>query len=79
MFYISPFFLLLNEIILFQILYKSIKYLLFSFMKMEIIKFIQCGSCLINGPKFLKIRLVKMVKNWSNDLCANCKPHSNFK
>jgi hypothetical protein len=40
---------------LFQILCKLLKYLLFSLMKMKIIKFIQCGPCSINGPKFLKI------------------------
>jgi hypothetical protein len=49
--YISPFFLMSNEIILFQFLYRPLKYLLFSLMKM---KFIQCGPCFINGPKILE-------------------------
>jgi hypothetical protein len=47
----------LNEIILFQILYKHLKYLLFSLVR--IVKFIQCGSCSINGPKFPQISLFK--------------------
>jgi hypothetical protein len=53
------FFFMSNEIILFQILYKLLKYLLFSFMKVRIIKFIQCGSCFINDPKILKNWLVE--------------------
>jgi hypothetical protein len=48
-------FLMTNEIILFQILYGPLKYLLFSLMKVKIIKFIQCGPCSINGPKLPKI------------------------
>jgi hypothetical protein len=43
--YISPFFIS-NEIILFQILYKPIKHLFFSLMKVRIIKIIQYGPCL---------------------------------
>jgi hypothetical protein len=35
------FFLMLNEIILFQILYTHLEYLFFSFMKVRIVKFIQ--------------------------------------
>jgi hypothetical protein len=53
--YISTFFLMSNEIILFQILYSHLKYLLFSLMKVKIVKFIQCGPCSINGQKFLEI------------------------
>jgi hypothetical protein len=44
-----------NEVILFEILYKPLNYLFFSLMKMKIIRFIQCGPCSINGPKFLEI------------------------
>jgi len=40
LFYISPFFLMSNEIILFQILYNLLKYLSFSFMKVKVVKFI---------------------------------------
>jgi hypothetical protein len=43
---------MLNEIILFQILYKHLEYILFSLMKMRIVKFIQCEPCSMNGPKF---------------------------
>jgi hypothetical protein len=54
--YISSFFFMSSEIILFQILYKFLKYLLFSLMKVRIIKFIQCGPCFIqmaeNSQKF---------------------------
>jgi hypothetical protein len=53
--YISLFFLMSNVIILFQILYKPLKYLLFSLMKVGRVKFIQCGLCSINGPKFSKL------------------------
>jgi hypothetical protein len=49
--YILPFSLMSNEIILFQILYKHLKYLFFSLIKVKIVKFIQCGPCFINGPK----------------------------
>jgi hypothetical protein len=52
--YILAFFLMSNEIILFQILYKHLKYLLVSLMKVKIVKFIQCGPCFINGPKWSK-------------------------
>jgi hypothetical protein len=55
--YISSFFFMSNAIILFLILYRFLEYLLFSLMKMRIVKFIQCGPCFINGPKFLKIWL----------------------
>ncbi len=55
--YISPFFLMSNEIILFQVLYRPLKYLLFSLMKMKILKFSQCEPCSINGPKFSKFWL----------------------
>ncbi len=55
--YISHFFFMSNEIILFQILHRLLKYLLFSLMKVRIINFIQCGPCFINGSKFLKIWL----------------------
>jgi len=55
--YISPFFLMSNEIILYQILCRLLKYLLFSLTKVRIIKFIQCRPYFINGPKFLKILL----------------------
>jgi hypothetical protein len=44
-----------NEIILFQILYRHLKYILFSLMKVRTIKFIQCGPCSINGPKLIEI------------------------
>jgi hypothetical protein len=47
-----PFIFMSNEIILFQILYRHLEYLLFSLMKIRIVKFIQCGSCSINGPNF---------------------------
>ncbi len=43
------FFLMSNEIILFQILYRHLEYLFFSLMKVRIVKFIACS---INGPKF---------------------------
>jgi len=46
-----------NEIILVQILYRPLKYLFFSLMKVKIVKFIQYGPCSINRPKFSKIRL----------------------
>jgi hypothetical protein len=46
------FFFMSNEIILFQISYRPLKYLLFSLMKVKIVKSIQCGPCFINGPKF---------------------------
>ena len=53
--YISPFLIFMsNEIILFQILYRALKYLFFSLMKVTIIKFIQCGPCSINNPKYQK-------------------------
>jgi hypothetical protein len=45
--WISPFFLMSNEIILFQILCRHLKYLFFSFIKLRIIKLIQCGPCSI--------------------------------
>jgi hypothetical protein len=48
-----------NEIILFQILYRHLEYVLFSLMKVRIVKFIQCGPYLINGPKFPKFSLLK--------------------
>jgi hypothetical protein len=54
---ISFFFLMSNEIILFQILYKHLEYLFFSFIKLRIVKFIQCGPLSINGSKFLEISL----------------------
>jgi hypothetical protein len=57
--YISPFFLMSNEIIFFQILYRPLKYLLFSLMKVRILKFIQCGPCSINVPKLPKFWLLK--------------------
>jgi hypothetical protein len=50
-----PFFLMSNEIILFQILYKYLEYIFFSLIKVRIIKFIQCEPYSINGPKFLEI------------------------
>jgi hypothetical protein len=43
-----------NEIMLFQILYRHLEYLLFSLMKVKIVKFIQCGPCSINGQNSLK-------------------------
>jgi hypothetical protein len=49
------FFFMSNEIILFQILHRPLKYLLFWIMKVKIINFIQCEPCSINCPKFLKI------------------------
>jgi hypothetical protein len=64
--YISSFFFMSNEIILFQILYRPLKYLLFSLMKVRIIKFIQCGPYSINGPNFLEIWLLSfyiMIKH----------------
>jgi hypothetical protein len=42
------------EINLLQILYKHLEYILFSLMKIKIIKFIHCRPCFINGPKFSK-------------------------
>ncbi len=38
-----------NEIILLQILYKNLEYLFSSFMKVKIVKFIQCGPNSINS------------------------------
>ncbi len=68
LFYISPFFFMSNEIILVQILYKLKKYLLFSLIKVRIIKFIQCKPCLINGLKFLEIWLFEIfyitIRHW---------------
>jgi hypothetical protein len=55
--YISFFFFMSNKIVLFQILYRLLRYLLFSFMKIKIVKFIQCGPCFVNGSKFLRIWL----------------------
>ncbi len=55
--YTSPFFLMSNEIILFQILYRHLEYLSFSLVKVEIVKIIQCGPCSIIGSKFLEISL----------------------
>jgi hypothetical protein len=52
------FFLMSNEINLLQILYKHLNYLFFSFMKVKIIKFNQCGPCFIDGPKFSKISIL---------------------
>jgi hypothetical protein len=46
-----------NGIILFQIYYGHLECQLFSIMKVKIIKFIQCGPCSINGPKFSKFSL----------------------
>jgi hypothetical protein len=43
---ISPFFLMSNEIILFQILHMHLKHLLFSLMKVRIVKFIHYGHVL---------------------------------
>ncbi len=43
----SHFIFMSDEIILFQFLYRPLKYLLFSLMKMRLIKFIQCGPCFI--------------------------------
>jgi hypothetical protein len=54
-----PFFMS-NEIISFQTLYRHLKYLLFSLMKVRIIKFIQCGACFTNGPKFPKFDFLKL-------------------
>jgi hypothetical protein len=53
--YISPFFFMSNKIILFQILYRPLTYLLFSLMKVRIVNFTQCGPCFISGPKFPEI------------------------
>jgi hypothetical protein len=50
-------FFMLNEIIFFQYLYRHLKYILFSLIKVRIIKFIQCEPCSIYGPKFLEIQL----------------------
>jgi hypothetical protein len=44
-----------NEIILFQILCRHLKYLLISLRKVKLAKFIQCGPCSINGPKSQEI------------------------
>ncbi len=44
-----------NEINLLQIVYRHLKYLFFSLMKIKIIKCIQCEPCSINGPKISKI------------------------
>jgi len=55
--YISFFFFMSNKIVLFQILYRLLRYLLFSFMKIKIVKFIQCGPCFINGSQNLRIWL----------------------
>jgi hypothetical protein len=44
-----------SEINLLQILYRHREYLLFSIMKIKIVKIIQCGPCAINGLKFLEI------------------------
>jgi hypothetical protein len=57
---ISHFFLISNEIILLQILYKHLEYLFFSFMKVRIIKFIQCGPCSINGQNSQKFHFLKL-------------------
>jgi hypothetical protein len=57
---ISPFFLMSNEIILFQILYMHIEYLFFSLMKIKILKFIQCGPCSINGQNSQNFHFLKL-------------------
>jgi hypothetical protein len=46
LFYISSFFFMSNEIILFQILYRHLKYLLFSLMKVKIINSSNVGHVL---------------------------------
>jgi hypothetical protein len=46
---------MLNEIVLFQILYKHLEFFLKSLLSVKIVKFIQCGPCSMNGPKFPKI------------------------
>jgi hypothetical protein len=46
------FFFIWNEIILFQIWYRHLEYLLFSLMRIRTVKFIQCEPCSLNGPKF---------------------------
>jgi len=43
-----------NDIILFQFLYRHLEYLLFSLMKVKILKFIQHRPHSIKGPKFSK-------------------------
>jgi len=48
-------FFMSNEIILFQILCRHLKYLLISLRKVKLAKFIQCGPCSINGPKSQEI------------------------
>jgi len=48
-------FFMSNEIILFQFLYRPLKYLFFSFMKEKKIKFIQCEPCFINAQIFFEI------------------------
>jgi hypothetical protein len=35
-------------------IYKHLKYLFFSFMRVKIMKIIQCGPCSINGSKLSK-------------------------
>jgi hypothetical protein len=42
-----------NQISFFQILHKCLEYLLFSFIKVSVIKFIQCWPCFINGKRLL--------------------------
>jgi hypothetical protein len=57
--YISPFFLMSNEIILLQILYKPLKYLLFSLMKVRIIKVYPMWAMFCQCPKNPKIWVSK--------------------
>jgi hypothetical protein len=65
----SLFFIMSNEIILFQFLYRKLKYLFFSFMKVKIVKVIQCGPCSINGPKFPKNPFKQKNYNRPFDFC----------
>ncbi len=52
---------MLNGINLLQTLYKHLKYLLFSLMKVKMVKFIQGGPCFISGPKFLETSFFEIL------------------
>ncbi len=48
-----------NEIILFQILYRHVEYILFSFMKVRMLKFIQCGDVLSMAQNSQRFHFLK--------------------
>ncbi len=45
------------------------------FSLVRVLKALRCSYLQVENMD----RIIIVVKNWSNDLRANCKPHSNFK